>query len=37
MNDSINKVAIDAITILQHLQHYELARLLMQRYEELTK
>ena len=37
MNDSINKVAIDAITILQHLGQYELARLLMQRYEELTK
>tara|TARA_R110002020_G_scaffold458166_1_gene675438 strand:+ start:354 stop:524 length:171 start_codon:yes stop_codon:yes gene_type:complete len=37
VNDSINKVAIDAITIIHHLRQHELARLLMQRYEELTK
>ena len=37
MNDSVNKVAVDAITIIQHLGQYELAELLMKRYEELTK
>jgi len=37
VKDSINKVAIDAITILQHLKQYRLAELLMERYEELTK
>jgi len=37
MKDSVNKVAVDAITIIQHLGHYELAELLMNRYEGLTK
>ena len=37
MNDSVNKVAVDAITIIQHLGQYELANILMNRYEELTK
>jgi len=37
MNDSVNKVAVDAITIIQHLGQHELAEILMNRYEELTK
>ena len=37
MNDTIQRIAIDAITIIQHLGQYELAELLMNRYEELTK
>jgi len=37
VNDTIQRIAIDAITIIQHLGQYELAELLMNRYEELTK
>lgn len=37
VNDTIQKIAIDAITIIQHLGQYELAELLMNRYEELTR
>ena len=36
MNDSIDKIAIDAITIIQHLGQYELAEILMSRYEGVT-
>jgi|TARA_B100001094_G_C18155157_1_gene786007 hypothetical protein len=37
MNDSINKIAIDAITIIQHLGHDELASILLDRYERAIK
>ena len=33
MKDSINKVAIDAITIIQYLGQDDLAKVLMDRYE----
>lgn len=36
MNDSIDKIAIDAITIIQHLGQFELAEILMNRYEGVT-
>lgn len=36
MSDSIHKIAIDAITIIQHLGQYELAELLMNRYDNVT-
>jgi len=35
MNDSIDKIAVDAITIIQHLGQYELAEILMNRYEKV--
>ena len=37
MNDSINKIAIDAITIIQHLGQDELASMLLDRYERAIK
>ena len=37
VNDSIYSIAIDAITIIQHLGQHELAEILMKRCEELTK
>ncbi len=37
MNDSIDKIAVDAITIIQHLGQYELAEILMNRYEKVIK
>lgn len=36
-NDSIGKIAIDAITIIQHLGQHELAEILMNRYEKVSK
>ena len=37
MNNSINKIAIDAITIIQHLGQEELAKILLDRYEKVMK
>jgi len=37
MSDSICKIAIDAITIIQHLGQGELANLLLDRYEKVIK
>jgi hypothetical protein len=37
VNDSIYKIAIDAITIIQHLGQDELASMLLDRYEKVTK
>jgi len=31
--DTFDKIALDAITIIQHLGQYELAEILMKRYE----
>jgi len=37
MNDSIYKIAIDAITIIQHLGQDDLAKMLLDRYEKVIK
>jgi len=37
MNDTIQKIAIDAITIIQHLGHNDLANMLLDRYERAIK
>ncbi len=37
MNDTIQKIAIDAITIIQHLGQDELAKILLDRYERAIK
>jgi hypothetical protein len=36
-NDSIHKIAIDAITIIQHLGQDELAKILLDRYDKAIK
>jgi len=37
MNDSVNRIAIDAITIIQYLGHNDLAKVLLDRYELVVK
>ena len=37
MNDTIQRIAIDAITIIQHLGQEELASMLLDRYEKVIK
>tara|TARA_R100000951_G_C2521188_1_gene143461 strand:- start:420 stop:548 length:129 start_codon:yes stop_codon:yes gene_type:complete len=37
MNDSIYRITIDAITIIQHLGHDDLAKMLLDRYEKVIK
>jgi|GEM_PF-6586959 len=37
MNDTIHKIALDAITILQHLGQEELASILLDRFEKVAK
>jgi len=37
VNDTIQKIAIDAITIIQHLGHDDLAKMLLDRYEKVIK
>jgi len=37
MNDTIQKIAIDAITIIKHLGQDELASMLLDRYERAIK
>tara|TARA_Y100000004_G_C8656629_1_gene303408 strand:+ start:151 stop:264 length:114 start_codon:yes stop_codon:yes gene_type:complete len=37
MNDSLNRIAIDAITIIQYLGHDDLAKILLNRYELVVK
>ena len=37
MNDSIYRITIDAITIIQYLGHDDLAKMLLDRYEKVIK